>query len=575
MASGKPIFTEYELSEVYKALLEAACLSSANDPIQFIKNALTNYQGHDSLKDVDCHTSSAIKKLQGLVNAPRLKRIIGAWQNVAKDSKRIKEYFKIFQYLGLRDLFNCTEVCCTWKSIIIPSATLWSEINVSVEEDWISDSTMKQILQNSHVFVLHLNLRGCTSLNWSSLNYISECRNLQELNISECSNVTDKMIQRITEGCPSMLYLNLSCTSVSNVTLRDLPRNCVNLLYLSLAYCSRFTDEGFQYLKSQKGFQNLIHLNVSGCTQMTVNGFRNISDACPSLREIAIDDMITLSDSCVLALIAKCRCLSAISFLDAPNLSDITLKAIADVTKLQAFSIEGNNQVSDASWKVLCCRSPGLSRLHAAACTRMSDASLNSMAALANLQYLDISLCTKVSDEGIHYLVEGSSATKLRELNISYCSHITDVSVMRIAQKFCKLNHLNLSHCEGLTDKALELLSGSCIRSLDISGCLIQDEGLASLKQIHLKKLVLAECVYITDIGIENLCKNVSDLQHVDVSRCAALTDLAIRALSFYCRGLVTLRMPGCPKMSDMVMQYLKSAQYLRELDMRGCFLLR
>uniref|UniRef100_A0A8P4GBS6 F-box domain-containing protein n=1 Tax=Dicentrarchus labrax TaxID=13489 RepID=A0A8P4GBS6_DICLA len=620
------------LPQIYKALLTASCLSCPNDPIQFLKNALLTFQGHDNLQDVDWHkfvadaehrttttsltrrtvdaaymdqddamlsfclfekaysnyrkhlTSScfrkwkrfttqrkrsaieltlkmnlakkhyerkcqwlaltkwsnwvkmhkkkqavAIEKLVKLVNAGRLKRITAAWRKVAKDSKRTKEYFKrlemgfieksnkvhqiwegcdgfsvlpsslslkIFQYLELRDWLNCADVCCMWRAII-RSGTLWSQINFSVEKNWITDSTMKQILQNYRPFVIHLNLRGCTSLKWPSLKCISECRNLQELNVSECFNVT-----------------------------------------------------------------------------MTVNGFRYISAGCPSLREIVIDDMPTLSDSCVLALIARCRCLSAISLLDAPHLSDITFKAIAEVAKLKTFCTEGNNQLTDISWTALCSSSQGLCRLHAAECTRMTDASLKSMAALKNLQHLDIS-CNKVSDIGIQCLTEGSSSTKLRELNVSQCSHITDISVKRIAQRLCKLYHLNMSYCERLTDMSVEWLSGSSICSLDISGCNINDQGLAALEGIPLKKLVLSECVYVTDIGIEKLCKNVRDLEHVDVSHCVALSDPAIRAISFYCRGLVTLRMSGCPKMTDMAMQYLTSgSQYLRELDVSGCVLL-
>ncbi|XP_070686646.1 F-box and leucine-rich repeat protein 13 [Pempheris klunzingeri] len=549
----------------------------------------------------------AIEKLQRLVNAGRLKRIVAAWRNVAKDSKRTKEYFKrlemgfieignkvhqigegcdglsvlpsslslkIFQYLEFRDWLNCAEVCCTWKAII-QSGTLWSQINFSVEKDWITDGTMKQILQNYRPFVIHLNLRGCTSLKWHSLKCISECRNLQELNVSECLNVTDITVQMIVESCPCLLYLNVSCTLITNKALRELSRNCLNLQYLSVAYCSRFTDKGLMYLTTGKGCHNLIHLDLSGCTQMTVNGFRCISAGCPSLKEIVINDMPTLSDSCVVALIARCRSLSAVSLLDAPHLSDVAVKAVAEVAKLKTFSTEGNNQLTDVSWKALCSSSQGLRRLHAAECPRMTDAGLKSVATLKNLQYLDISLCNRVSDAGIQCLTGGCSAAKLRELNVSHCSHITDRSVMRIAQRLCKLYHLSLSYCERLTDMSLGWLSGSSISSLDISGCNIQDQGLAALEGIRLKKLVLAKCVYITDIGIEKLCKNVRDLEHVDVSHCVALSDPAIRAISFYCRGLVTLRMSGCPKMTDMAVQYLTcGSQYLRQLDVSGCILL-
>lgn len=127
---------------------------------------------------------------------------------------------------------------------------------------------------------------------------------------------------------------------------------------------------------------------------MTVNGFKYISAGCPALKEIVINDMPTLSDSCVLvsviishvtgftqnhhhcsgmfnreirqtllfkrcdifsphtlnplslilfqqALLARCHCLSAMSLLEAPHLSDTALKAIAEVAKLKTFSTEG------------------------------------------------------------------------------------------------------------------------------------------------------------------------------------------------------------------------------------------
>ncbi|XP_008299140.1 F-box/LRR-repeat protein 13 [Stegastes partitus] len=642
------------LPQLYKGILTASCLSCPSDPIQFLKNTLMAFQGNDNLQAVDwkwktftmqsksdttetilkmdmakkhsekkCKQAAfnkwldwvtfhkktkaaAIKKLETLVNAWCLRRIIAAWHQATKDSKRTKEYFKrlemsfavghkdqhtgekhdglsalpsslslkIFQYLELRDWLNCAEVCCTWKSII-HSGTLWSQINFSAGKDWITDSTVKHILRSYRPFVTNLNLRGCSSLKWPSFKCISECRNLQELNVSECFNITDTVVQKIVEGCPCLLYLNLSCTLITNKTLQELSRSCLSLQYLSLAYCRRFTDKGFLYLTTGKGWRNLIHLNLSGCTQMTVNGFRYISTGCPALKEIVINDMPTLSDSCVLALLAKCNCLSAISLLDAPHLSDIAFKAIAEAAKLKTFSTESNNQLTDVSWKALCSNSQGLRRLHAAKCPRMTDASLKSVATLKNLEYLDVSFCSRVSDVGIQYLTEGSSVTKLEELNISHCSNITDASVMRIAQRFCKLYHLDLSYCERLTDLAVEWLSGSSVCSLDISGCSIQDQGLATLEGIHLKKLVLAECVYVTDIGIEKLCKNVKELEHVDVSHCAALTDAAIRSLSFYCKGLVTLQMSGCPKMTDMAVQYLTSgSQYLRELDVSGCVLL-
>ncbi|XP_051917640.1 dynein regulatory complex subunit 6 [Hippocampus zosterae] len=699
--------TEYELQQLYKALLIASCRLDPRDPIQFLKNTLITFQGHDNLQDVDwdkflsdstqrsllaslqlddgeyldadelkalfwkyekaysCYrtklTSScfrswkdftnasvtdaselsqkmeialqhydrrkqevpflawlrwvkckqesrveAVCKLVGVLKACVLKRIVTAWKNVVRDSQRTKDYFKrlqnelemerqqsqvgegcdwlsalpnhislkIFQYMELRDLLSCSEVCCSWRSLI-HTGTLWSKINVSVDKRWITDDTMKDVLLNFRPFVIHLNLRGCTSLHWYSLKHIGECRNLQELNVSECFNITDAMIESIVEGCNSLLYLNLSSTLLTDATLRELASNCVNLQYLSLAYCHKMTDEGFQYLSLGTGCHNLLHLDLSGCSQVTATGFSYISEACPYLKEILLNDVYDLSDKCISALMANCQSVSSISLLEAWQLSDAGIKAIAEVAKLKSFSLEGNNRVSHVSWKAVCSSSRGLRRLHIVECHKMGDTSLKAVATLRNLQYLDISLCSKVTDKGLFTLAESPSASKLRELNVSYCSQITDAAISMIGHRFTKLSHLNLSYCEQLTDVALEYLMGSSISSLDISGCNIQDDGLAALEEVPLKRLIIAECINITDVGMENLCKYLTDLEYVDVSGCLELSDQAVKAFSFYCRGLLTLRVAGCQKVTDMGMQCLShgAAQYLRELDVSGCTL--
>uniref|UniRef100_A0A4W5KDK7 F-box and leucine-rich repeat protein 13 n=1 Tax=Hucho hucho TaxID=62062 RepID=A0A4W5KDK7_9TELE len=555
--------------------------------------------------------NDAMKKIQRVWNAIHCKIVIAAWRYVVQDSKRTKEYFerldngllemsskvsdvaigeghdglsllpcklsiKVFQSLNVGDLLKCAEVCRTWKAIA-QTCSLWSRISFSVERDWITDSIVEQILQKYRPFVVHLNMRGCTSLQWPSFKCISECRNLQELNLSECFNIKDEMVCMILEGCPTLLYLNLSYSYVANGTLRELSRSCLNLQFLSLACCRRFTDKGLQYLASGKGCHKLIHLDLSGCTQISVEGFRYIAAGCPLLQQIVFNDMPTLSDSCVLELASKCQSLSAISLWDTPHLSDSAFKAIAEVANLTKFSVDGNSRMSDISWRALCRSSPGLTRLHAADCPRMTDSSLKSMGALKNLVYLNISHCSRVSDMGLRYLTEGPSASKLRELNLSNCSRINDLAIMRVAQKCSKLNHLSVSYCDNLSNSGLEWLSScSSLLSLDISGCNIMDQGLIALgANPGLKKLVASECAWITDIGIEKFCRQARGLEYMDVSHCVALSDQAIKALSFYCRTIVTLRMPGCPKMTDLAVQYLTVGRhFLRELDVSGCVLL-
>ena len=45
-------------------------------------------------------------------------------------------------------------------------------------------------------------------------------------------------------------------------------------------------------------------------------------------------------------------------------------------------------------------------------------------------------LPVRLSDTGLRYIVEGHSGPKLRELNLTNCLRVSDVSVLRIVQRY-------------------------------------------------------------------------------------------------------------------------------------------
>ncbi|XP_036374403.1 dynein regulatory complex subunit 6 [Megalops cyprinoides] len=560
----------------------------------------------------------ALKKIEGVWNAVHCKTVLRAWQCVVRDSKKTKEYFerlekglleaetydtptppgdgedgvsllpwklalKIFQNLEFGDLVRCGQVCRTWNAIT-QTCSLWSQINFSTEKQRIVDSAVVQVLQKYRPFVVHLNMRGCSLLQWPSLTCISDCRNLQELNLSECASVNDEAVGKIVEGCSVLLYLNLSYTAITNSSFRALSRCCLSLRYLSLAYCKRFTDKGLQYLAAGKGCHRIIYLDLLGCTQVSApalsvpsisaDGFRHVGVGCRLLERVELNGMATLTDSCVLAVVSRCSSLNAVSLLDAPHLSDSALRGIAEACKLRRIGVEGNNRITDAGWKAVCRSSPCLRHIHAVDCRGLTDVSMRAIGSLKSLISLNVADCVRVSDVGLRWLVDGPSGPRIQELDLSSCVRVGDSSLMRIVQKCTSLKHLKLCYCDHLTDAGVEWLGGaSSLISLDLSGTNIQDQSLTALgNNPGLKRLNLSECLWITDIGVEKFCRQVRGLEHMDVSHCLSLSDQAIKALSFYCRTIISLRMAGCPKMTDLAVQYLMGAGlYLRELDVSGC----
>uniref|UniRef100_H2Z1H4 F-box domain-containing protein n=1 Tax=Ciona savignyi TaxID=51511 RepID=H2Z1H4_CIOSA len=517
-------------------------------------------------------------------NQSSCRLIFRAWRAVAVDARKTREYFerlergeldedfqtedgiptdnyrddisllprkaaiKIFSYLDLMDLGRCARVCRAWK-VITGAPSLWSHLNFSRVKVSVNDKMVIQCLHKCRPYLIHLNLRQCLSVHWPTFKAISECRNLQDLNVSECKGVNDEVMRTIAESCPTLLYLNVSHTDITDGTLRTLSRCCLNMQYLSLAYCSKFSDRGLHYLSGGKGCRKLIYVDFSGCLQITAQGFRH-------------------------SLVDKCMNLRSISLIGSPNLSDLAFKVLAQAKKLQKIRVESNQQITDNTFKTLGKMCPFIGHLYVVDCQRLTDMMLKALSPLRNIVVLNMADCVRISDSGVRQMVEGPSGAKIRELNLTNCVRVSDVSLLRVAQRCHSLTHLCLCFCEHVTDAGIELLgSMPALTHVDLSGTNIKDQGLASLGvNNRIRSIIMSECQGITDLGLQKFCQKVTELDALDVSHCMSLSDAAIKNLAFCCRMLTSLNVAGCPALTDLSIQYLSGVcHYIHVLNLSGC----
>ncbi|XP_070325834.1 F-box and leucine-rich repeat protein 13 [Odocoileus virginianus] len=481
---------------------------------------------------------------------------------------------QIFSYLSLRDVIICGQVNRSWL-LMTQMGSLWNGIDFSAVRNIITDKYIVSILQRWRLNVLRLNFRGCV-LRLKTLRSVSLCKNLQELNVSDCPTLTDESMRYISESCPGVLYLNLSNTIITNRTMRLLPRYFYNLQNLSLAYCRKFTDKGLQYLNLGNGCHKLIYLDLSGCTQISVQGFRNIANSCSGIMHLTINDMPTLTDNCVKALVEKCRRISSVVFIGAPHISDSTFKALSacDIKKIR---FEGNKRITDACFKLIDKSYPNIRHIYMVDCKGITDGSLKSLSPLKHLTVLNLANCVRIGDMGLKQFLDGPASTKIRELNLSNCTHLGDASIAKLSERCYNLNYLSLRNCEHLTDLGVEFIANIfSLVSVDLSGTDISNEGLMTLSRHRkLKELSVSECDKITDFGIQVFCKGSLTLEHLDVSYCPQLSDIIIKALAIYCINLTSLSVAGCPKITDSAMEMLSAkCHYLHVLDVSGCILL-
>ncbi|XP_070950073.1 F-box and leucine-rich repeat protein 13 isoform X14 [Macaca nemestrina] len=409
---------------------------------------------------------------------------------------------QIFFYLSLKDVIICGQVNHAWM-LMTQLNSLWNAIDFSTVKNVIPDKYILSTLQRWRLNVLRLNFHGCL-LRPKTFRSVSHCRNLQELNVSDCPTFTDESMRHISEGCPGVLYLNLSNTTITNRTMRLLPRHFHNLQNLSLAYCRGFTDKGLQYLNLGNGCHKLIYLDLSGCTQISVQGFRYIANSCTGITHLTINDMPTLTDNCVKALVEKCSRITSLVFTGAPHISDRTFKALS-TCKLRKIRFEGNKRVTDASFKYIDKNYPNLSHIYMADCKGITDSSLRSLSPLRQLTVLNLANCVRIGDMGLRQFLDGPASIRIRELNLSNCVRLSDVSVMKLSERCPNLNYLSLRNCDHLTAQGIGyIVNIFSLVSIDLSGTDISNEGLNVLsKHKKLKELSVSECYGITDVGIQ------------------------------------------------------------------------
>ncbi|KAG7393491.1 hypothetical protein PHYPSEUDO_007328 [Phytophthora pseudosyringae] len=195
---------------------------------------------------------------------------------------------------------------------------------------------------------------------------------------------------------------------------------------------------------------------------------------------------------------------------------------------------------------------------------------------------------------------------KLRGLNLSGCSHITDAGLWAVARHCqAQLDTIYLAQCEKVTELGLRLLAHNCrLVLVDLSDCpQLNDAALQTLAAgcWMIETFIMKRCRGVSDAGIVKIAQCCKDLRHLDVSECSRLGeygdkalleigkccpklrvldlfgcqhvhDPGVRAVSKGCPLLTTLRLTGCRDVSsDAIRVLAQQCTQLEVLSLSGC----
>lgn len=154
----------------------------------------------------------------------------------------------------------------------------------------------------------------------------------------------------------------------------------------------------------------------------------------------------------------------------------------------------------------------------------------------------------------------------------SYC--LSDAGLAAVAAGFTKLEKLSLIWCSNVTHVGLRSIAEKCIllRSLDLQGCYVGDQGLAAVGEFskQLEDLNLRFCEGLTDDGLIKLVDGSGKtLKSISLAACANVTDASLEAVGSRCKSLESLSLDseyihdkgvlavakGCPQLKVLKLQ--------------------
>ncbi|XP_027162985.1 F-box/LRR-repeat protein 12 [Coffea eugenioides] len=131
------------------------------------------------------------------------------------------------------------------------------------------------------------------------------------------------------------------------------------------------------------------------------------------------------------------------------------------------------------------------------------------------LHYLSLSGCIEMPDFGLRQLLNYGS--QLQTLHLHCCFGITDHGISLVASGCPSLTTISLYRCN-VTDIGLKTLSESCLalKDVDLSYCsLISDQGIRALAKNcrHLRAVCMTNCRSVTGVGFMGCSQSLTFLE--------------------------------------------------------------
>ncbi|KAG2797179.1 hypothetical protein PC111_g21404 [Phytophthora cactorum] len=493
------------------------------------------------------------------------------------------------------DLRNFTSVSNEWLLAIAshPAANGTS----------ITDSGIAHL--NKLKYLTSLDVSGCHALTDEGLNTIRrQLSLLQELHLNECHHFSSAVLSKVWKDCKRLHSLSVrGCPGVTDAFLQCLATTkrssaASTLRSLDIRQCKNLTSSGISYLaNSTVKDMSMYHLAVDDCLGVdnmaffgfeTSPGLRSLTSL--SLSGLGIDETATswIVKGCGTSLqrlnVARCKVLSDFALLlmapliSSPVFVKLNMQEcplITDTGIKNLFSLE-EEKYRDAADDDDDVPQTHLKCLNLKHCVNVGDDAMVLVGKYGgNLVKLNLKGLRKVSDRGVMEIAKGCPLLK----NISLSGRNITLQTFKLLGKMCRnLNVLDISERRDLETPTclMNLVSTRThpLTRIDLSASNVCDTGVSVLASAcrQLESINLSKCAQITDFATEALASRCFQLKILLLSNTRGITDRTLTALAFTKIPLEILDLSGNTRVTDEGLLVLcTSCQQIQELRLKGC----
>ncbi|TCD67495.1 hypothetical protein EIP91_012300, partial [Steccherinum ochraceum] len=350
----------------------------------------------------------------------------------------------------------------------------------------LSDRSLVLLASNATA-LKHVDLSGCkhiTSVGITALD--SHASSLEVLRLNHVPLLTDPAISAIALSLSHLVELELSDSILlTAISIRDIWSYAKRIKRLRLARCAQLTDKAFPYafppspvqprkrlfgvdLPSRKSVPEQYSMDA-----MTASAERPLTwlEALPplilpptymleELRLLDLTNCYKLTDDAIIGITTHAPRIQTFLLSGCFELTDRALESLGKLGHhLDVLTLAHVDQITDRGVSVLCSACPRLRSVDVSYCSRLTDLSILEFGSLLELNRLIANNIPAITDNSVLFLAD--HALTIADLQLSYCPQISLEAFHTLILRLTRLEQLSMSGIPSFTRKGLKQFSES------------------------------------------------------------------------------------------------------------------